>query len=155
MRQASSQPARENEMKKNNYANAYIELAVIIIIIAVLAAFAFPKFRASAERSKASEAYHYLRAIRASQERHHIKTGQYASEIANLGIKSSIPKHFNIGKVESGITGSFSDSWLITMTREKASAGYRDYTITFTQDGFLPEESSISDYPAIDPLSSL
>ena len=155
MLQTGSQPAKENKMKKNNHGFAYIELTVIIIIIAILAAFALPKLRVSAERTKASEAYHYLRSIRASQDRHHIKTGRYASDIASLGIKSPLPKHFNIGKVEAGITGSFSDSWLITMKRKKASAGYRDYTITFTQDGFLPDESSISDYPAIDPMASL
>ena len=45
-----------------------VELAVVIVIIGVLAAFGVPRFLVSVERSKAAEAFSYLSAIRDSQE---------------------------------------------------------------------------------------
>ena len=47
-----------------------VELAVVIVIIGVLAAFGVPKFLASVEKSKASEAFNYLFAIQSAQERY-------------------------------------------------------------------------------------
>ncbi len=46
-----------------------VELAVVIVIIGVLAAFGVPKFLNSVERSKAAEAFAYLSAIREAEER--------------------------------------------------------------------------------------
>ncbi len=44
-----------------------VELAVVVVIIGVLAAFGVPKFLESVERSKASEAFAYLSAVRTAQ----------------------------------------------------------------------------------------
>src|SRR4051794_29655276 len=41
-----------------------VELAVVVVIIGVLAAFGVPRFLQSVERSKASEAFGYLSAFR-------------------------------------------------------------------------------------------
>ena len=41
-----------------------VELAVVIVIIGVLAAFGVPRFLKSVERSKAAEAFNYLSAVR-------------------------------------------------------------------------------------------
>jgi prepilin-type N-terminal cleavage/methylation domain-containing protein len=48
-------------MKRKGF--TLVELAVVIVIIGVLAAFGVPRFRESVERSKASEAYNYLSAV--------------------------------------------------------------------------------------------
>ena len=55
-----------------------VELAVVVVIIGVLAAFAVPRFLASVERSKAAEAFNYLSSIHAAQERYHARQGTYA-----------------------------------------------------------------------------
>ena len=47
-----------------------VELAVVIVIIGVLAAFGIPRFLHSVERSKAAEAFAYLSAVRSAQERY-------------------------------------------------------------------------------------
>ena len=44
-----------------------VELAVVIVIIGVLAAFGVPRFIKSVERSKAAEAFAYEAAVRSSQ----------------------------------------------------------------------------------------
>ena len=46
-----------------------VELAVVIVIIGVLAAFGVPRFRDAVEKSKAAEAFNFLAAVRSAQER--------------------------------------------------------------------------------------
>ena len=64
-----------------------VELAVVIVIIGVLAAFAVPRFKASVERSKAAEAFNYLSAVQAAQERYHARQSTYADDVNSLDIK--------------------------------------------------------------------
>src|SRR6185295_9590869 len=113
-----------------------VELAVVIVIIGVLAAFGVPRFIKSVERSKAAEAFAYASAVRSAQERYHAREGTYAATVVDLDIKFSVPKYFTVGAVAAGGTTSLQDSWTLTLTRTGASAGYGDYTITFTEDGY-------------------
>ncbi len=66
-----------------------VELAVVIVIIGVLAAFGVPKFLTSVERSKASEAFSYLSAVRDAEERYLAQQGVYATSLSQLDI--SVP----------------------------------------------------------------
>ena len=59
-----------------------VELAVVIVIIGVLAAFGVPRFLQSVEKSKASEAFNYLSAIQSAEERYLAQNGTYASAIS-------------------------------------------------------------------------
>ena len=63
-----------------------VELAVVIVIIGVLAAFGVPRFLQSVERSKAAEAFQYLAAVRSAQERYLSKEGIYAITLDKLDI---------------------------------------------------------------------
>ena len=131
-----------------------VELAVVVVIIGVLAAFGVPRFRDSVERSKASEAFNYLSSVRAAQERFHARQGTYAEDMTQLDIKLSTPKYFTVGTVQAGTTGDLQDSWTLTMTRAGASAGYGAYTVTFTEEGYDGEHSTIKDAPAINPMGT-
>lgn len=133
-----------------------VELAVVIVIIGVLAAFAVPRFRASVERSKAAESFNYLSAIQAAQERYHAKQGIYASDRANLDIQFSDPKYFTVGAVTagSGQGASLETSWSMTLTRTGNAAGYGEYTVTFTENGFDTENSTITQHEDINPLQT-
>ena len=44
-----------------------VELAVVVVIIGVLAAFAVPRFLASVERSKAAESFNFLSSVQAAR----------------------------------------------------------------------------------------
>ena len=72
-----------------------MELAVVIVIIGVLAAFGVPRFLKSVERTKASEAFAYLSAVRSAQERYIAKEGLYADAISKLDITQAAPKYFD------------------------------------------------------------
>src|SRR5947209_18255083 len=87
-----------------------VELAVVVVIIGVLAAFGVPRFLQSVERSKASEAFAFLSAVRTAQERYLARQGTYADQLTKLDIQSSTPKYFTIGDVGAGTTSSLEDS---------------------------------------------
>lgn len=121
-----------------------VELAVVVVIIGVLAAFGVPRFLQSVERSKASEAFGYLSAVRSGQERYHAREGTYASSTAALDIQAPTPKYFTVDEpITAGSTSSLEDSWTLTLTRKGASAGYGAYTVVFTDQGFDSTNSTI------------
>jgi prepilin-type N-terminal cleavage/methylation domain-containing protein len=122
-----------------------VELAVVIVIIGVLAAFGVPRFLKSVERSKASEAFAYLSAVRAAQERYVAKEGKYATVVSALDINQSSLKYFKNsanGAVSSTTamdsTGSEGGvpSWKLTLIRDSSTSSYGQYTVVFTQNGF-------------------
>lgn len=131
-----------------------VELAVVIVIIGVLAAFGVPRFIKSVERSKAAEAFAYVAAVRSSQERFHARQGTYSAVVVDLDIRLSAPKYFTVGTLSAGTTSSLEDSWTLTLTRTGASAGYGAYTITFSEDGFDSTNSTIAGIPDINPMGS-
>ena len=131
-----------------------VELAVVIVIIGVLAAFGVPRFINSVERSKAAEAYSYLSAVRSAQERYSAREGTYASVISAIDIKFASPKYFTVGAIGPGTTSKLEDSWTLTMTRTGASSGYGAYTVTFTQDGYDATNSTIDGFPSINPIGT-
>ena len=121
-----------------------VELAVVIVIIGVLAAFGVPQFLKSVERSKAAEAFNYLSAVRAAQERYLAQNGVYAAALTNLDIKQVAPKYFS----GDGATGtalsvtavavtSGTPTWFCTLGRLTATSSYT-YSVTFDENGFVP-----------------
>jgi type IV pilus assembly protein PilA len=136
-------------MKANNTITragfTLVELAVVIVIIGVLAAFAVPRFKASVERSKAAEAFNYLASVQAAQERFHARQSTYAQNVADLDIQMSAPKYFSVPEQFTvGGSGSLEDSWTLTLTRSGATAGYHEYTVTFTETGYDGAASTIT-----------
>ena len=130
-----------------------VELAVVIVIIGVLAAFGVPKFLNSVERSKASEAFAYLSSIRTAQERYLAKEGTYAGAIADLDIGVTAAKYFDTGTIVATNTGT-TPTWSMTLTRIAASSSKGAYTVSFTQDGYDKANSTIDAHPEINPSGS-
>ena len=140
-----------------------VELAVVIVIIGVLAAFGVPQFLKSVERSKCAEAFNYLSALRSAQERFVAKNGIYwggtiaggtmTNDAANgggtgteqLDISQTAPKYFS-GDGTAGGTLTVNEAagatgkptWDCTLERVTATSSYGGYTVTYNQDGYLP-----------------
>jgi prepilin-type N-terminal cleavage/methylation domain-containing protein len=129
-----------------------VELTVVVVIIGVLAAFGVPRLFKAVERSKAAESLTYLQSIRMAQERQHARMGTYASVITDLDVQLPSPKYFSVGAISAGSTGSLEDSWSLSLTRLGASAGYGAYTVTFTEQGYDPTNSTIESFPEIHPM---
>ena len=141
-------------MNRNKPGFTLVELAVVVVIIGVLAAFAVPRFLSSVERSKAAEAFNYLSSVQAAQERYHARQGTYADDMAVLDIKMTTPKYFTVGAIVAGGSGSLEDSWVLILTRAGASAGYGQYTVAFTEEGYDPNSSTIASHDDINPMQT-
>jgi prepilin-type N-terminal cleavage/methylation domain-containing protein len=129
-----------------------VELAVVVVIIGVLAAFGVPRFLQSVERAKAAEAFAYLSAVRSAQERYLALQGTYADTLTNLDIQSPTPKYFSVPSAcSAGSTSSLQNSWSLTLTRAGTSAGYGAYTVVYTDQGFDSTNSTIK--AEINPIS--
>ena len=122
-----------------------VELAVVVVIIGVLAAFAVPRFLVSVERSKASEAFNYLATLHSAQERYQARQGTYADAISKLDTQMDTPEYFSVGSIEvPSSASSLETGWEITMTRSGSSAGFGNYTVVWTHEGFDSTNSTIS-----------
>ena len=133
-----------------------VELAVVVIIIGVLAAFGVPRMLEAVERSKASEAFGYLSAVRSAQERYQAREGTYADSLELLDVSQSTPKYFDVGDGTGAITVPAENQWSLTLTRKAGASGYGEYTVTFTEDGFDPTNSTImlNEAARINPMGS-
>jgi prepilin-type N-terminal cleavage/methylation domain-containing protein len=143
--------------KRNKQAGfTLVELAIVIVIIGVLAAFGVPRFRDSVERSKAAEAFSYLSSVRAAQERYHGRSGTYADKVTKLDIQLPAPKYFAVEDAIAPNGASLEKGWTLTLTRAGASAGYGAYTVVYTEQGFDTATSTIADedHANINPVAS-
>ena len=128
-----------------------VELAVVIVIIGVLAAFGVPKFLNSVEKSKAAEAFNYLSAIQGSQERYLAQNGVYTSTISSLDITLPSPQYFTVGTMTATGSSAGSPVWSLELDRN-ANSSY-SYSVVWTQNGFDTTNSTILQYPQICPVT--
>lgn len=133
-----------------------VELAVVIVIIGVLAAFGVPRFLKSVERSKAAEAFQYLSAVRAAQERYLAKEGVYTTDMTNLDITQQTPKYFTPGEITAVQASDGAPAWTMTLTRVEATSSYGPYTVTFTDQGWdsTSGDLNIATIPDINPMGT-
>ena len=157
-----------------------VELAVVIVIIGVLAAFGVPQFLKSVERSKAAEAFNYLSAMRASQERFLAKNGYYFAGTYNatganagtftettttgdqLDILQSVPKYFNVGDITEnhtsgqGVGHGYGRQADLELHADPQGIELRHYTVQFNQDGFMntATDSTIVNYTEINLMGA-
>ena len=117
-----------------------VELTIVVVILGVLSMMAVPRYQTAVERAKAAEAFTYLSQIEGAQERHNARTGEYAKNMGQLDIKMSSPQHFSVGNFSSY---NWQTQWELRLTRQGASSGFGNYTVTWNQDGFTRGRSSI------------
>ena len=130
-----------------------VELAVVIVIIGVLAAFGVPRFLQSVEKSKASEAFNYLTAIQSAEERYLAQNGTYASTISSLDVTLPAPQYFTVPSTITVTPDSAGNpGWSLMLTRNSNSS--YAYTVNWTQNGFdTSSTSTIMTYPQICPVT--
>ena len=137
-----------------------VELAVVIVIIGVLAAFGVPKFLASVEKSKATEAFNFWASVQSAQERYLAQNGVYAvitdpkaaaTSTANpLDIVLPTLQYFDFAATTTTPDSSGAPKWAGTLTRNTNSS--YAYTVMWNDQGF-DAASTISGFPAICPVT--
>ena len=120
----------------NSKGFSLVELAVVIGIIGVLAAFGIPRFREAVERSKSGEAFNYLSSVRAAEERYQARMASYATVLSELDINTPAPKYFSLWETTADEQG-----WTLVLQRTGKSAGYGAYTVKFTELGYSTDSN--------------
>ena len=86
---------------KNKRGFTLLELLMVVIIIAILAAIAMPQYFRTVERSRSGEALQVLAAIRGSQLRYYAQYLAYGAGVANLDIDVPANATWNFTAVPS------------------------------------------------------
>jgi len=138
-----------NRMKFRRHGFSLVELAVVIVIVGVLAAFGVPRYRDSVERTKAAEAFNYMSAVRSAQERHLALKGLYSGTVASLDMQQEDPKYFDVPALVAGGGSGESDdpAWQMVLTRKSDTSSYGDYTVVFRNTGYVPVGAVIPSLP--------
>jgi type IV pilus assembly protein PilA len=119
-----------------------VELTIVVVILGVLAMVGIPKYYQVTERSKASEAFNYLQHVGKAQAMYEARHGIYAKDLGKLGLGVPPLKFFEVGELSSL---DWQSSWQLRLRRSGAAQGFGDYTVSWNQDGFSPERSSIAE----------
>jgi prepilin-type N-terminal cleavage/methylation domain-containing protein len=137
-----------------------VELAVVIVIIGVLAAFGVPKFLASVEKSKATEAFNFWSAVQSAEERFIAQNGVYtavtdptqaASSTGNpLDIVLPTLQYFSFTTLGITTSTAGAPAWAGTLTRN-GNSSYA-YDVKWGEQGY-DATSTISSYSAICPVT--
>lgn len=127
---------------KNHQAGfSLVELTIVVVILGVLAMVAVPKYHQVTERSKATEAFVYLQHVAKAQAMYEARDGEYAKSMNRLRLGVDAPQFFEVEELRSV---DWQKSWQLRLRRVGASQGYGAYTVSWDQDGFMPERSSIA-----------
>lgn len=115
-----------------------VELAVVIVIIGVLAAFGVPRFLQSVEKSKAAEAFNYCSAVQSAQERYLAQHGVYTNDVNQLDIKLPVLQYFALSNTDASAGTNGEPTFSVTLTRDTNTSSYGPYTVVWNQLGFDP-----------------
>jgi len=103
------------QMRKHMHGMTLMELMVVVVIIGILTAIAFPNYREFVARAKRTEAKAALLQIATNQERFYLQNSTFTTDMTMLGFQA-----------DPFITNS--DSYSITVT----AADQSDYTAVAT-----------------------
>lgn len=82
---ADFQGIRSMDMHKSEQGVTLIELLIVVVIVGILAAVAYPSYRDHVTRAKRTEAKAALLQIATNQERHYLDSNEYTTNLGDLG----------------------------------------------------------------------
>lgn len=110
-------------MTYKNKGFTLIEVMIVVAIVGILAAIAYPSYDEYVKRGNRSEGMAQLNDIAARQERYYAQNNQYitaSADLAKLGLK-----------VDSGTVKSTTEKYAVTVAKVDDDGGY---TLTATQN---------------------
>lgn len=122
-----------------------IELLIVVVIVSILAAVAYPNYRAYVQKSKRNEAKAALLLIATNQERHYLNENTYTTDMTLLGFSAVGNVLTDSETYEIDVTAADADSFTAQATYQLAdeeAAKCLTFTITATgakTSGPLPD----------------
>jgi len=102
---------------KNNKGFTLIEVMIVVAIIGILAAIAYPSYDEYVKRGNRAEGQAFLQDVAARQERYFSQNNAYTTDIAKLGLSSanSPTSKYTIGLAAGGADDG---GYLLTATQQ-------------------------------------
>ena len=136
---------RQTSLRNRQNAFTLVELLIVIIIIAVLAAIAIPKFSNSTTRSKESALRSNLKLVRNAVDLFRADTGLFPNNLAALSATSAPAQGFDSTATLASITASdWRGPYLQAVPKD--FDGSSELTYTTTLAGLGTVKSSIAAY---------
>jgi type IV pilus assembly protein PilE len=130
-------------MRKKMAGVTLMELMIVVVIIGILAAIAYPNYRQYAARAKRNEAKAELLKIATLQERFYLQNNSYTADMTNLGFAASSSNTSDSESYVINVTAADANDFTATavyqFTDDEASK-----CKTFQIDGTLTKTSSPS-----------
>jgi len=111
-----------------------MELMIVVVIIGILAAIAYPNYRDFAARAKRNEAKAALLKIAINQERFYLNNNSYTVDMSNLGFSGSGPVISDSSTYSISITAADSNTFTAVATYQR-SDNEASKCLTFQIDG--------------------
>lgn len=104
-----------------------IELMIVVAVVGILAAVAYPAFTSYVQRSRRADAVALLAAVVQAQERYRANRSAYASSLVDLGITAnSITRHYTLSISGVGNPAGLATGYVATATVVSASPQTHD-----------------------------
>ena len=118
-----------------------IELMIVVVILGVIAAFAYPSYLDSVRKSRRTEAKQALTDLASRQEQYYNNTKRYTATFTDLGLAAAPTSengYYTLGAPVAGVTGSLNSSFSLSATATALGGQNQDTacaTMTYTSDG--------------------
>lgn len=118
-----------------------IELLLAVVLVAILAAVAYPTYTSAVQRSRRADAAAMLTTVVQAQERYRSNRSSYAAELTDLGVEADkITKHYTLALAGVGATPSFVSGYQATASVRTDSPQVNDvdcWTLTAKLEGAM------------------
>jgi general secretion pathway protein G len=136
---------RQPSLRNRQNAFTLVELLIVIIIIAVLAAIAIPKFSNSTTRSKESALRSNLKLVRNAADLFRADTGLFPKDLASLSATSAPTQGYDSTATLANITAAdWRGPYLQAVPKDIDGAGEFTYTVTLVGLGTI--KSGVTGY---------
>jgi len=136
---------RQPSLRNRQNAFTLVELLIVIIIIAVLAAIAIPKFSNSTTRSKESALRSNLKLVRNAADLFRADTGLFPKDLASLSATSAPTQGYDSTATLANITAAdWRGPYLQAVPKDIDGAGEFTYTVTLAGLGTI--KSGVTGY---------
>ena len=111
-----------------------MELMIVVVIIGILAAIAYPNYRDFTARAYRNEAKAALLKIATNQERFYLNNNQYTTDMSDLGFSTDCPSFTDSTTYSVCITAADSNTFTAVATSQRTDAE-ASKCLTFQIDG--------------------
>ena len=137
-----------------------VELMVVLLVVGILAAVAYPAYTSHVQRSRRGDAVAVLSAVVQAQERYRTNRVEYAHDLSALGITAtSITNHYTVEITGIGSPATFTTGYVATASAVSTSPQNADAkcatlavrldgsTLSYTSTDAAGNDSSSSCWP--------